>query len=99
MRVYGSYSIKFGLALVGVCLADLVTKTAGVLLPHPFSLTKLRTVFSNSDTAVAEPVGGGLLSVALSSESPRLDVIQRPALWSSDFPPNEWFVARMSSLL
>ena len=38
MHVYGSYGIKFGLALVGVCLADLVTKTAGVLLPHPFNI-------------------------------------------------------------
>ena len=39
MHVYGSYGIKFGLALVGVCLADLVTKTAGALLPHPFNIT------------------------------------------------------------
>ena len=38
MHVYGSYGIKFGLALVGVCLADSVTKTAGVLLPHPFNI-------------------------------------------------------------
>ena len=29
----------------------------------------------------------GLLSVALSLRSPSLDVIQHPALWSSDFPP------------
>lgn len=29
---------------------------------------------------------GGLLSVALSSESPRLGVTQRLALWSPDFP-------------
>ncbi len=35
----------------------------------------------------AEAWTGGLLSVALSFESPRLDVIQHPALWSSDFPP------------
>ena len=31
--------------------------------------------------------GGGLLSVALSSSSPRLGVTQHPALWSPDFPP------------
>lgn len=30
---------------------------------------------------------GGLLSVALSFESPRLAVNQHHALWSSDFPP------------
>jgi hypothetical protein len=30
---------------------------------------------------------GGLFSVALSCESPRLAVSQHPALWSSDFPP------------
>jgi len=29
---------------------------------------------------------GGLLSAALSVGSPRLDVIQHPALWSPDFP-------------
>ena len=29
---------------------------------------------------------GGLFSVALSLRSPSLDVIQHPALWSSDFP-------------
>src|SRR5205807_3833423 len=29
---------------------------------------------------------GGLFSVALSRESPRLDVIQHPALWCPDFP-------------
>ena len=38
---------------------------------------------------VWDDVRGSLLSVALSSESPRLGVTQRPALWSSDFPPNE----------
>jgi hypothetical protein len=31
---------------------------------------------------------GGVISVALSFESPRLGVTQRPALWSPDFPPN-----------
>jgi len=29
---------------------------------------------------------GGLLSAALSVGSPRLEVIQHPALWSPDFP-------------
>jgi hypothetical protein len=32
---------------------------------------------------------GGLLSVALSLGSPPLVVIQRPVLWSPDFPPPE----------
>lgn len=31
---------------------------------------------------------GGLLSVALSVASPRLHVMERPALWCSDFPPD-----------
>ena len=31
---------------------------------------------------------GGLLSAALSFTSPRLHVMERPALWCSDFPPD-----------
>ena len=34
--LYRSYGIKFGLALVGVCLADLVTRTARCALTTPF---------------------------------------------------------------
>ena len=45
----------------------------GALLPHRFTLTG--------------NVSGGLFSVALSRESPRLAVSQHPALWSPDFPP------------
>ena len=45
--------------------------TAGALLPHRFILTGK---------------AGGLFSVALSLGSPPLDVIQHPALRSSDFP-------------
>jgi hypothetical protein len=33
-------------------------------------------------------VPGGLLSVALSFASPRLHVVEHPALWCSDFPPD-----------
>src|SRR2546423_11236533 len=33
---------------------------------------------------------GGLFSVALSRESPRLAVSQHPALWSPDFPPTRF---------
>jgi len=42
-------------------------------LPHRFTL--------------AGNFPGGLFSVALSRESPRLAVDQHPALWSPDFPP------------
>ena len=34
------FCIEFGLAPTGVCLADTVTNTAGVLLPHPFNFTE-----------------------------------------------------------
>jgi len=66
----------FGLAPDGVYLASDVTAGSGELLPHPFTLTCLRTLPT-----------GGLLSVALSLGLPPLDVIQRHALWSPDFPP------------
>jgi len=66
----------FGLAPGGVYLASDVTAGPGELLPHPFTLTCLR-----------KAPAGGLLSVALSLGSPPLDVIQRHALWSPDFPP------------
>lgn len=59
-------ALLFGLALGGVYRAGPVTWAAGGLLHHPFTLTAL--------------VGGGLLSVALSVGSPRLDVIQHRAL-------------------
>ncbi len=45
---------------------------SGALLPHRFILTRFTP--------------GGLFSVALSLGSPPLDVIQHPALCSSDFP-------------
>ncbi len=65
----------FGLAPGGVCLAPDVTTGTGELLPHRFTLT------------LPASGRGGLLSVALSSSSPRLGVTQHPALWSPDFPP------------
>src|SRR2546430_12514709 len=55
-----------GLASGGVCLAIPVTRNAGALLPHRFTLT------TNE--------GGGLFSVALSRESPRIAVSNHPAL-------------------
>jgi len=68
----------FGLAPGGVCRADAVTRAAGELLPHRFTLTVL---------ALASRRDGGLLSVALSVGSPPLAVSQHPALRSPDFPP------------
>jgi hypothetical protein len=62
------------LAPGGVCRAAPVTRGAGALLPHRFTLTD----------RVAP--AGGLFSVALSCGSPRLAVNQHPALWSPDFP-------------
>ncbi|PXX10227.1 hypothetical protein C8E89_10422 [Mycolicibacterium moriokaense] len=55
-----------GLASGGVCLAIPVTRDAGALLPHRFTLTTRE--------------GGGLFSVALSRESPRIAVSNHPAL-------------------
>ena len=52
-----------------------VTRTAGELLPHRFTLAR-----------TPEGAVGGLLSVALSVGLRRLDVIQRPALRCPDFP-------------
>jgi hypothetical protein len=69
------------LAPHGVYKAGLVTRSAGGLLLHRFTLTDVST--------------GGLLSVALSVGSPsvtsgalacRLAVSERAVLWSSDFP-------------
>lgn len=62
-----------GLAPGGVYRATPVTRGAGGLLPHRFTLTV--------------PVGvGGLFSVALSRGSPRVAVNNHPALWSPDVP-------------
>ena len=63
----------FGLAPGGVYPASPVTRRTGALLPHRFTLTP--------------PKRGGLLSVALAFASPRLHVMEHPALWCSDFPP------------
>src|SRR6185503_3587663 len=65
-------ALLFGLAPGGVCLADAVTRAAGELLPHRFTLTALRRRY---------------VSVALSVGSPPLAVSQHPALRSPDFPP------------
>ncbi len=67
-------ALLFGLAPGGVCRAGAVTRVAGELLPHRFTLTALPWK------------SGGLLSVALSVGSPPLGVTQHLALWSPDFP-------------
>ena len=64
----------FGLAPGGVYRATPVTRGAGGLLPHRFTLTGGWTP------------AGGLLSVALSRGSPRVAVNNHPALWSPDVP-------------
>src|SRR5450432_484978 len=64
---------RTGLAPGGVCRALLVTEQA---------VRSYRTV---SPLPPAE-TDGGLFSVALSFELPRLAVSQHPALWSPDFP-------------
>ena len=66
-------ALLFGLAPGGVCRAGPVTRIAGELLPHRFTLTRSKA--------------GGLFSVALSLRLPPLGVTQHPALRSSDFPP------------
>ena len=62
----------FHLAPDGVCLAADITASAGVLLPHRFTLTSAS--------------GCNLLSVALAVKLPCLVVIQHRTLWSADFP-------------
>src|SRR5699024_3235252 len=74
----GKARVGLDLAPGGVCRAIPVTRDAGGLLHHRFTLT-------------ARPVGstgprGGLFSVALSRESLRVAVSNHPALRSPDFP-------------
>jgi hypothetical protein len=74
-----SLSSLFGLAPSGVYQATRVTSSAGVLLPHRFTLTTHR------------PKGrsfGGLLSVALSLTSRPVGVTDHSVLRCPDFPPS-----------
>jgi hypothetical protein len=57
-----------------------VTRTAGALLPHRFTLTT-----RSWPTNQPRP-RGGLLSVALSLSSRTVGVTHHPVLWSPDFP-------------
>ena len=63
-----------GLAPGGACLAATVTRRAGELLPHRFTLTCGTASRRRSALCCAFRV------------SPRLGVTQHPALWSPDFP-------------
>ena len=71
------------LAPDGVYRATPVTRGTGALLPHRCTLTcGLRFA---TEAAHFRPIGG-LFSVALSCESPRLGITQHPALRSPDVP-------------
>jgi len=77
----------------------LVLLPVGLAKPvwSPRLLVVSYTTFSPSPRAWAG--AGSLFSVALSVGSPRLDVIQHRALWSSDFPRLEAFQPRPPDLL
>jgi len=47
-----------------------------------------RTVSPLPETKRTRLIPGGILSVALSFTLPRLHVMEHPALWCSDFPPD-----------
>ena len=89
----------FDLAPGGVYRAARVTPGAGGLLHHRFTLAG----------PGPKPKSGGLFSVALSRESPRVGVAHHLALWSPDLPrrvslrcptrPPGRLVRRTSSLL
>ncbi len=71
-----SRSPLFGLAPDGVYPAAPVTRHAGELLPHRFTLA----------TRPGGPFGG-LFSVALALALRPVGVTDHPVLWSPDFPP------------
>ncbi len=71
----------FGLAPGGVCQARPVTRPAGELLPHRFTLT------CGSKRLHALNHVGGLLSAALSLPLRAVGVTHHHALRSPDFPP------------
>jgi len=71
--------VLYGLAPGGVYLADPVTRNAGGLLHHLFTLTDRQC--SKRITVI-----GGFFSVALACGFPRVGVTHHPALRSPDFP-------------
>ena len=81
-RTLGRAALKrvlSGLAPGGVYLAFPVTREAGGLLHHRFTLTWFVPLSNRRDP-------GGLFSVALACGLPRVGVTHHPALWSPDVP-------------
>jgi len=76
----GPFCPLLGLAPDGVCRARPVTRPAGELLPHRFTLT-------GGPLSRRRLAAGGLLSVALSLTFRPVGVTHHRALWSPDFPP------------
>jgi len=83
----GHLSRLFGLAPGGVCLATAVTSSAGVLLPHRFTL------------AHADRRGQSASLLHFAVRSPCLAVSQHRALWSADFPRYGRAIPRSSDRL
>ena len=82
-RALGRAALKralYGLAPGGVYLAFPVTREAGGLLHHRFTLTCGARLCEHNQTA------GGLFSVALACGLPRVGVTHHPALRSPDVP-------------
>ena len=75
-RVDGPPSLLLGLAPSGVCRAAAITRCAGELLPHRFTLTR--------DALESRPRRSAFCGTFRGS--PRLGFPQRSALWSPDFP-------------
>ena len=75
----------FEFAPGGACPAAGHPAVARGLLPHDFNLACAST--AGPLTVAASPAIGGVVSVALSLESPRVAVNDLPALRSPDFPP------------
>jgi len=82
-----SNAFLFDFAPDGVYQASDVTTRSGELLPRLFTMT----LKANKSIGLQ----GCLFSAALSLGSPPLDVIQHPALWSPDFPPNGKTIQRL----
>lgn len=82
-KLAGNQCFLLGLASDGVYTDLSCYHESGSLLHYHFTLA----------------INGGLISVALSWESPPLDVIQHPALGSSDFPHRQPFGSRLCDRL
>ena len=72
----------FELAPGWACPAAGHPAVARELLPHDFTLTCVWPPLNEESRTI-----GGVVSAALSLESPRVGVTDLPVLWSPDFPP------------